>query len=73
MAKHERAHVILDMDEWWDYLDNLNELEHLRDIVKEYRERDREYMQWSLGGGMAKAVLAGMAIGGNEGARELLT
>ncbi|MCP5055353.1 MAG: hypothetical protein GY937_01355 [bacterium] len=38
------------------------ELDYLRNIRDEKVRSDREYMTWSLGGGMVEAVFAGMRL-----------
>jgi hypothetical protein len=52
------AHVIVGYDRWLDIMDDLRELSRLREVVKEYQERDREYLTWSLSGGPLENALA---------------
>lgn len=56
------ATVTLTMDEWDQVLNDREELARLREEVAINREANAEYMKWSLGGGMAEAVFAGMQI-----------
>ena len=64
-----------EVDEWqWHCKQELDqeerrELKRLRERVREYEQRDADYVAWSLGGGMVKAILAGVEIA-NKAQRE---
>lgn len=60
--RYTPATVTLTMDEWQDVLDDRAELKRLRASDKQYRAMQDDYLKWSLGGGMAEAVFAGMQI-----------
>lgn len=55
--------VTISIHDWWKIQDDLAELDTLRVFRKEQAARDREYLQWSLGDGPLKNVLALVQVG----------
>jgi hypothetical protein len=61
------AHVKVPMDVWQEIVYDLRRLAELDVEMTQRREDDRKYLSWSLGGGMAQAVLAGrQSVEGND-------
>lgn len=57
-----REFVEIPIDVWEKMQDEFEELIVLRQRVREYEQRDRDYLNWSLGGGMLEAVMAGIEL-----------